>query len=421
MKKLHYGALAAAAALVMSACGSGGTEGGAGESDTGTIRVLVPNFSANAEDQAVFEQIVDVFHEQYPDIEVESDFVPYDSLNQKISTAMAANDNYDVISAGIGWVQPLADLGVFEDLSELGVDRDAVAEDVDPAFVDPLLYEDTLYALPVVANPRLVAYSRSAFESAGLDPDQPPQSLEELREYAQQLTERDDAGNITQTGFDFWAPPSNYRQQFIAFMGALGGQPFTDGEPTLNSDAGVEALELIHQMVTVDQSSTYGYQNSAQTALVTTGEAAMGFTSPYVDCSEDGIGEKCDDLEYFTLTDEQPAMYVGGRVVGVGAGTDYPEAALAFAQAFQDLDVQEGISRIDVGVPVSLSAGDSDFWQNNPAGQYAWENLEHAVFEYGGASFLDFRAEFGSALDAVILGEADARETLDQLAEVASD
>lgn len=417
-------ALVAAGLLTMTSCSGGGDDSAgstpaASGDDSGTIRVLVANFPADNTGQAVFQQIVDVFHQKYPKVQVESDFAPYDSLNQKISTSLASGQNYDVISAGIGWVQPLADIGALANLTDLGVEKEDLESTVYPSFVAPMLFEDDVYALPVVANPRVLAYSKSAFQAAGLDPSKAPQSLAELRADAQKLTIRDASGNLTQTGFDFWAPPSNYRQQFVAFMGALGGQEFTDEKPTFASPAGVEALQTIHDMVTVDKSSTYGFQNSAKTSLVTTGDAAMGFASPYVDCSPAGIGDKCDDLVYFALKDTATAQYVGGRVAGVGEGTEHSGPALAMAQAFQDPAVQEAISKIDVGVPVSKTAGDSAFVKSNPASTFAWANLDKGVFEFGGATYLDFRAKFGPSLDEAILGKKSAKDTLDDLKMVA--
>lgn len=422
-KRLGPVAVAAAALLALAGCsGSGSSAPASADKDqTGTIRVLVANFPANNVGQGVFDQIVKVFHKSYPKVKVESDFVPYDSLNQKISTSLASGQNYDVISAGIGWVQPLADLGAIQNLTKLGITKDDLEKSSYPSFVAPMLWKDDVYAVPVVANPRVLAYSKSAFEKAGLDPDKAPQSLEELREDAKKLTIRDASGNITQTGFDFWAPPSNYRQQFVAFMGALGGQEFTDEKPTFASAAGVDALQLIHDMVTVDKSSSYGYQNSAKTALVTTGEAAMGFASPYVDCStnEGGIGDKCDDLVYFNLKDKKEAEYVGGRVAAVGEGSKLPDASLAMVKAFQDNKIQEEISKIDVGVPIDKDAGESAFVKSNPASTFAFKNLDKGVFEYGGATYLDFRAKFGPSLDQVILGKAQAKPTLDDLKKVA--
>jgi multiple sugar transport system substrate-binding protein len=422
-KRLGFAAIAVAAALALAGCsGNSSTPSATGDKNqTGTIRVLVANFPANNVGQSVFDKIVGIFHKSYPNIKVESDFVPYDSLNQKISTSLASGQNYDVISAGIGWVQPLADLHAIQSLTKLGITEKTLEKTVYPSFVDPMLYDNDVYAVPVVANPRVLAYSKSAFEKAGLDPNKAPQSLDELRADAKKLTIRDGSGAITQTGFDFWAPPSNYRQQFVGFMGALGAQEFTKGKPTFAGSAGVDALSLIHDMVSVDKSSTYGYQNSAKTALVTTGEAAMGFTGPYVDCGTDegGIGDKCKDLVYFNLKDKKEVEYVGGRIAAIGEGSKYTAASLAMLKAFQDPTMQEEISKIDVGVPVNKDAGDSAFVKSNPASSFAFKNLDKGVFEYGGPTFLDFRAKFGPSLDQVILGKAEAKPTLEALKKVA--
>jgi multiple sugar transport system substrate-binding protein len=423
-KRLGWAATLTAVALALTGCSSGGgsDQPSNDKSQTGTIRVLVANFPANNEGESVFKSIVDIFHKSYPKMKVESDFVPYDGLNQKISTSLASGQNYDIISAGIGWVQPLADLGAIQSLTKLGITAADLKKTVYPSFVPPMLWKGEVYAAPVVANPRVVAYSKSAFEKAGLDPSRAPQSLAELRSDAKKLTIRDASGNITQTGFDFGAPPSNYRQQFVAFMGAYGGQEFTDEKPTFDSAAGVKALQLIHDMVTVDKSSVYGYQNSAQTAMVTTGAAAMGFANPYVDCSdnsETGIGDKCKDLVYFNLKDKKAVEYVGGRVAAIGKGSKYTGPDLALIKAFQAAKSQEAISKLDSGVPVSKDAGNSEFVKSNPAGSFAWKNLDKGVFEYGGATFLDFRAKFGPALDQAILGKTGAKETLDGLKKVA--
>lgn len=426
MRSSRGAVLVAVASVGLLLAGCGGNSGESGNSDdpateTGTIRVLVANFPADNEGKTVFKGIVDIFHKTYPKIKVESDFVPYDGLNQKISTSLASGKNYDVISAGIGWVQPLADVGAIQSLTKLGITKSDLEQSIYPSFVPPMLWKDEVFAVPVVANPRVLAYSKKAFKKAGLDPSQPPQSLQQLRDYAKKLTIRDSSGKMTQTGFDFWAAPSNYRQQFVAFMGALGGNEFVDQKPTFDSEAGVKALETLHQMISVDKSSVYGFENSAQTALVTTGDAAMGFAGPYVDCTDaqGGIGDKCDDLVYFNLKDTKEIEYVGGRIAAIGKGSEHTSAGLAMLKAFQDPSSQEAISKSDVGVPVNKEAGETDFVKSNPAGSFAWKNLEKGVFEYGGATFLDFRAKFGPALDSAILGKTSADETLAGLKKVA--
>ena len=412
------GVIAALGALVLAGCSSAApapAETSTGPSaEEGTIRVLVAGFAADDKSRAAFDSIVDTFHEDYPNIEVESDFAPYDQLNQKISTALAGGQNYDVISAGIGWVQPVADLGALQSLTKLGVTEDEVAANTQEVFVDPMLWDDEVYAFPVVSNARVLALSKSAFEEAGLDPVAPT-SLKELREDAVKLTKRDAAGNITQTGFDFWASPGEYRQMWMSFMGALGGRMFVDGEPGFDGKEGVNALELMTNMINDDKSSTFGYKNSTKTPLVTTGEAAMGFTSAYADCSPEGLGDKCDDLVYFNLEDVDSVLFTGGRVVGVGEGTEHPEAALAFARAFSSPASQIEIAKIDIGVPLSTSDEAVAFAEGNPASAYVAANLDKAIFEYGSETFLDVRAKIGGLLDQALLKQRSAKDVLDEL------
>lgn len=287
-----------------------------------------------------------------------------------------------MISAGIGWVQPLAGLGALSDLEGQGFSTAQLEKRVYSAFIPPMLYQDKLYAVPVVANPRLLAYSKSAFREAELDPDRPPQSFAELRTDAKKLTTRSSNGQIKQAGFDFWAAPSSYRRHFVNFLGAAGGTLFNGSTPQFDSPEGARALSTMRDMILVDKSSQYGYQNTAQTSLVTAGQAGMGFASPYVDCSNgpNGIGrKKCSDLVYFN----------------------------------------QAISAIDVGVPVDKSAASSDFVRNNPAGRFAVAHLNEAIMEYGGTNFLDFRDACGPAVDEALLRKkspADALSSLDEIA-----
>lgn len=412
--------LALLPAVVLAATALTGCAGSQERPDT--LRVVVANFPADHQGQSVLKTITDTFHKSHPNIKVEADFVPYDNLNAKISTSLAAGTTYDVISAGIGWVQPLADLGAIRSLEGQGFSTAQLERKVYPSFVPPMLHKNKLYAVPVVANPRLLAYSKSAFRKAGLDPDRPPRSLGELRAFAKKLTVRNARGQITQTGFDFWAEPSNYRQQFVQFLGAAGGELFKGSTPLFNSPEGIRALSLMRDMISKDKSSQYGYQNSAQTSLVTAGQAGMGFVSPYVDCSngEEGIGrKKCDDLVYFTLKDRKSAMFTGGRIAAMGAQTELKGPAADLIRAFQNRKSQEAISALDVGVPVDKSAATSDFVKNNPAGSYAVDHLDASVFEYGGANFLDFRGGGGAAVDEAILKKkspADALASLDTIA-----
>lgn len=419
-------AIAAVAAVALAGCTAGDGDESSDSSDAeGTLRVITPVFPANNVGQRAFDDVVEKFNEVYPNVTVEPDFATYGNLSQKLTTGIASGQSYDVVMAGFAWVPPLAKLGVFEPLSETVFTEEAILADIgedSSVFLEPVRYQDEIYAVPLIAQPRLMAYSKSAFEAAGLDPDQPPTSLEEVREYAQLLTIRDEDGNITQTGFDFWTTAGNYRQGLFTALGALGEPLYTDGDvPNWNTPQGVEALEWMTGIFQ-DGSADFGYSNASQIPLVQIGEAAMGFMGPYVNCSDAGITqEKCDDLVFTSLTDTDEAIFTGGALVGVGAGSEMKDAALAFIEALRDQESLEDIAALSNGIPLKPGDATDEFVSTNPASVFAVANLGDSVFEGGPDNWLDVRASFGPALDEALLGRTSAEDALAGIEAVALD
>jgi len=109
-------------------------------------------------------------------------------------------DNLSKFRAGLG-------TGELPDMIQLGetslqqvIDSQAIlpaqacvdADDYDlsdflPRVVDYYTVEDTLWAMPFnVSNP-LLYYDKNVFRRAGLDPEQPPTTLDEVRQYSEQI------------------------------------------------------------------------------------------------------------------------------------------------------------------------------------------------------------------------------------------
>ncbi len=91
-------------------------------------------------------------------------------------------------------------------------------------------------------------WNKDMFEDAGLDPETPPTTMEELAEFADKLTKRDDGGKLTQVGFipDFsWSHTDLYSRMF-------GGYWYSDDgmQVTANSQAMVDALTWQQQFYT---------------------------------------------------------------------------------------------------------------------------------------------------------------------------
>jgi multiple sugar transport system substrate-binding protein len=427
LQRLLGAAVLTLSVAFVSACGSNDVQAGDGSADdpaevTGTLRVLTPSFPASSEGQDAFQRVVDAFHEDYPNVEVEPDFATFDNLNEKISTSIAGGMPYDVLVTGIGWVQPFASRNAFVNLSEFGVTEEALGELANPALIPAATYQGDVYAVPLIAGAKPLAYSQRAFEEAGLDPDVPPSSWGEVREYAEQLTVRDDAGGITRAGFDFWAAPSEYRQDFVTFLGSLGVSLFDDqGNPQFDGPEGVRALEFMGELINDAEVVEFGQVSGTGEPMLYTGQAAMGFVGGYMDCSEDALGpEFCDDLAFFNVAEDATAMFSGGQLASVGATSDMPEVAYAFIEKLAAPEAQADMAALNFAVPAAKDAGDAEIVQSNPASTFTYENLDVVVFEGGSDNWLDLRDVFNAELDKALLGSASAEGVLSDLASQAA-
>ncbi|MEC8900727.1 MAG: extracellular solute-binding protein, partial [Pseudomonadota bacterium] len=74
-------------------------------------------------------------------------------------------------------------------------------------------YTDTngnMLSFPFNSSTPIMYYNRDAFEEAGLDPEQPPQTWEELAEYATQITESGAANCGFTTSWPSWVMLENF-------------------------------------------------------------------------------------------------------------------------------------------------------------------------------------------------------------------
>ncbi|WP_427886668.1 extracellular solute-binding protein [Kribbella sp. GL6] len=411
--------LVAALGVVVSSCGNGvidkSTDGVPPAEATGTLRVLIPSFPPSTKGREAFQKVVDDFHKTYPKMKVEPDFATYKNLNEKMSTSIAAGIPYDVMVTGVGWVQPFASKRIFEDLGKYGVTPDFIKEKSTPALIPAVTYDGKLYAYPLVADARAVALRKSAFIEAGLDPNKPPTSLEEIKADAEKLTKRDKNGNITRSGFDL-ASASGFRQSFTTFLASTGTPLYVKGEPNFDNKAGLDTLLWIKSMINNVQ--PYGQTNAAQQPLVLTGEAAMGIVNGGVDCSADGIGQKnCDDLKFFRFDSGKEIEYVGGDLASIGSRSRHKDAAWAFIQSLTTPSSLDMIAKLNKKVPAYKDASNSPQAKSNPLSQFVADGLVYAVNENEvPGNWLEMRGNFDIQLTQAVLGEKDPAKVLHNLA-----
>ncbi|MBV9846732.1 MAG: ABC transporter substrate-binding protein [Kutzneria sp.] len=80
-----------------------------------------------------------------------------------------------------------------------------------------------LYSMPFNTSMPLLYINRNAFAKAGLDPDKPPTTLDEIMADAEKLTVKDSSGNVVQYGFG-----ASLYGWFLEQWTAVAGQEYCD-------------------------------------------------------------------------------------------------------------------------------------------------------------------------------------------------
>ncbi|MGP4089214.1 ABC transporter substrate-binding protein [Streptomyces sp. KR55] len=189
-------ALAAAAAVVvvlpLSACGSGNDGGGSTDASgkvEGDITFQTWNLRANF--KSYFEGLIAEFEKQYPGTDVKWIDQPAEGYADKISADAAGGTLPDVVNVSPDLVAPLAKAG-------LALDLDKAAGQYEKEYLEGAWAGHRIpgmsgtYAFPWYLNTGPLFYNKALFEKAGLDPDQPPKTYDELFADALQLAEKSD-------------------------------------------------------------------------------------------------------------------------------------------------------------------------------------------------------------------------------------
>src|SRR5690606_29296063 len=145
------------------------------------------------------DQLITNFQEANPDITVKHTTFPYADYQTRVVAAKAAGQGPDVVQLFYGWTDQFVDGQLLQPLNPDVFPTEEIEADFFP-IVTAMKRNDQYYGLPTAVRSLALFYNKQLFEAAGLDPENPPQTNEELLAAADALTQRDGGGNITTAG-----------------------------------------------------------------------------------------------------------------------------------------------------------------------------------------------------------------------------
>jgi len=187
------------------------------------------------------------FKTSYPHITVNELALPFFDYLDKLAPALAAGTSSDLMIGDLGNPKGRAIKGQIMNIQKYVDEWRLDMGQFFPATVEQCTYEGDLYGLPFITDTRVMYWNKDHFKEAGLDPESPPKTWEDMIAYNEILTSFNDDGTIKRLGFS--TRIGNFFEWTLGWTyGAELWNP--DGTPNIDSP---EMLKACNTALTIQQ------------------------------------------------------------------------------------------------------------------------------------------------------------------------
>lgn len=333
----------------------------------------------------VLPEVITAFEDENPHITVNHLGTNFFDYWTKLNTAIAGQVAPDLAMNDSSTVASRAVNDILVPLNQYIEADDFDTSIYYPVLMDAMEYEGDYYGIANDTDVRVLYWNKDHFKEAGLDPDTPPANWEELIEFTELLTKRNDDGSIQQMGFtpDMWL--SNIQVHTLAWT---NGGEFWDKDlnPTFMEPENLEAVEFIKHF-----QDFYGVESMSAFRS----EAGVMDHGPFVD----GRLSMVMDVGNLTRTimREKPDMNYGvatlphaGEPVTYSAGFNYEiidngdenkaRAAWDFLKYITSEDVQKRFVEETGSLSSNRLAAEADEFMEDENWAAIVAQMEHARF-----------------------------------------
>jgi multiple sugar transport system substrate-binding protein len=285
-------ALAGALALGLLASGCGGGS----DADSGGKTVVRFANWAEAEDatRAGIQALIKKFEETHPTIDVRSEPVSFTDIEHQLLRQVQSGNAPDVAELSgnytftIGETKTLQPLGEFADA--------AFKQAIIPAELKLGEVGGQLVAVPWTVGPVGLWYNKKVMKDAGLDPDKPPATWDELRTALAAVQKKD--SKLIPLGLDTTNRPYGLDVNW-PIMRSFGGQPFQGATATANTPGMKAYFTFMRELATkkftpVNQKGGFFRQPAASD------QVAFTIDGPYVKNVVQSVNKVSDEKFYDT-------------------------------------------------------------------------------------------------------------------------
>jgi len=342
--------------------GASASEQGGGESGA---MVMWERTGGNA---PMVDALVAAWNEANPDRPIELTYVQHDQMVPNLARAIASGEVPDLMGLDLIYGPEFASLGHLEDITDHFVD-DPTLDTASPGHIEVATWDDRLYGVPLYADVSVLFWNKDLFEQAGLDPETPPQSLDDIHEMAAAITDLGD-GN-----YGYYLPGNCAGCNIFTFAPMIWAsdpeskiEPSFPGEEAMVGDIKpvLEWARMMHQEGLIDPA-----------AQAETGETfAEVFGSGNVGIMGTGnfnvalLQDQNPDLDLGVtvipgIESGTSASFAGGDIVTVPKGSDRVEDAVDFMKFILSDEVQLEVYAKELNMTTRTDLLDNEYFNAN--------------------------------------------------------
>lgn len=353
-------------------------------------------------------KLIQKFEKENPQIKVQLTDLTWANGHEKIVVAFASNSAPDLLELGSDWVPEFSSQNVLLDLT-------AAVDSIQGRYRmwEPGILGNKIYAFPWILDTRALYYNKDLMKKSGLNTDHPPQTWQELLDYAKKV-------NQPQIGIYGFGVNSAERhvlyKKFLPFLWGNGGKILSDDNSIclINSKEVKEALNFYLEL---SKPGLFDTQRRLGEAFV---QGKIGFLISGGWLLRD-IQKNNPSLNFGVTLMPKPeinrgtsASFAGGEFLVVNQKTNYPQEALKLVRFLTRLDnCLELCKAIGTPSPSDTAAVYDSYYQNDPYRRIFQEQLKYAFSPPATSRWVYIEEKIEKAIEEAMYGKKSPQQALE--------
>lgn len=421
MKKRLLSVLLCAGLIASLAVGCGGGKDAGKDGEKETLSVWLPPLDDETEKNYV--PLLDKFEEEN-NCELDVQIIPWDTYEEKYMTGINADEGLDVGYMYVEMFPTYIDSGAVVDMSEYLSDED----------YEEYLYLDKgemmggQYGVPIVTgNPFIMYYNKDILDELG---EKAPETWEDFKRICEKATKDTDGdGKIDQYGYAAgfnngdMSPLYLLNSYYYSLLWQSGSDIYNDDLKSVrfNDEAGVKAVEYLKSLTPYMPEDYMSLAATDAFSSVFGGGKAAFACARAMQAQTESFKETYPDLnwDYVTsLKGEQYGTFGAADCLTLMSACENKELGMKLIKYMVGSEVMTAYHKEHFGAPMTADEpyqGDEKLERILTEDRDKWRPLQ------AGPCGSDILLNLTSQLQAVMSGDAEAKEALDEAADYSNE